>query len=123
MAPTITASKDLIAHYNGYLAIIGLASTTASDLAPYFASSIQVDDKTLTIEEFRNIVPPDTAITAERFVADVESKTLAVRVRIHVEAMGLKMLEHVFYEFDDEWKINKVVRLYAIVGQEVPIGN
>ncbi|KAF7362290.1 hypothetical protein MVEN_00575600 [Mycena venus] len=90
---------------------------------PYFAPSIQVDDKTITVEEFRAIVPPNTEITAERFVADVEARTLAVRVKIHVPAMGLKMTEHVFYELDSEWRINKVVRLYAIEGNEVPIGN
>ncbi|KAJ7153584.1 hypothetical protein C8R43DRAFT_1126862 [Mycena crocata] len=120
MAPTITSSKDLIAHYNGYLAIIGSAATTAADLSPYFAPTILVDDKTVTVEEFRAIVPPDTKITAEFFVADVEARTLAVRVRINVEAMGLKMLEHVFYEFDSEWRINKCIRLYAVQGQEIP---
>jgi hypothetical protein len=123
MAPTITTSKDLIAHYNGYLSIIGSAATTAADLSPYFAPTLQVDDKTVTVEEFRAIVPPNTEITAERFVADVESRTLAVRVKIHVPSMNLKMTEHVFYELDGEWRIHKVVRLYSIEGNEVPIGN
>ncbi|KAJ7158361.1 hypothetical protein C8R43DRAFT_1124960 [Mycena crocata] len=30
------------------------------------------------------------------------------------------MLEHIFYEFDSDWRINKIIRLYAVQGQEVP---
>ncbi|KAK7057611.1 hypothetical protein R3P38DRAFT_2680487 [Favolaschia claudopus] len=123
MAPTITSSKDLVAHYNGYLSIIGKASTTATDLGPYFAPTLEVDGKTITVEEFRAIVPPDTVTTAELFVADIEARTLAVRVKIHVPAMNLKMTEHVFYGLDEQWRINKCTRLYSIEGNEVPIGN
>ncbi|KAJ6497583.1 hypothetical protein C8R45DRAFT_1211444 [Mycena sanguinolenta] len=123
MAPTITSSKDLVAHYQKYVSIIGDAATTAADLAPYFADSIQVDDKTITVAEFRAIVPPGTEVRADRFVADIEERTLAVRVKIHVPSMNLKMTEHVFYELDSDWRIFKVVRLYALEGNEVPVGN
>ncbi|KAJ7209449.1 hypothetical protein B0H12DRAFT_1157905 [Mycena haematopus] len=118
MTPTITTSKDLIAHFSGYVSIIGSATTTVADLAPYFAPTLQLDDKTITVAEFRAIVPPNTEITAERFVADVENRMLAMRLRIRVPAMGLKMVEHVLYELDDQWRVRKVERVYVIEGNE-----
>ncbi|KAJ7663233.1 hypothetical protein DFH06DRAFT_1128561 [Mycena polygramma] len=108
MAPSITTNKDFIAHYSAYAAIIGLATTSVDDLTPYFAPSIQLDDEIITREEFRALIPPDTKISIERIMADVEGRMLAVRLRIHVPAMNMRMLEHGFYEFDEEWKIDKV---------------
>ncbi|KAF7360882.1 hypothetical protein MSAN_01117900 [Mycena sanguinolenta] len=118
MAPTITTSQDLISHFSGYVSIIGLATTTAADLAPYFAPAIQLDGKTLTVEEFRAIIPPNTEITAERFAADVENRILAMRLRVHVPATGFRMIEHVMYELDEQWRTKNIERVYAVESDE-----
>ncbi|KAJ6458339.1 hypothetical protein C8R47DRAFT_1163401 [Mycena vitilis] len=115
MAPSITTNKELIAHYSAYAAIIGLATTGADDLAPYFAPSIEANDRIITREEFRALIPPDTEISIERIVADVERRILTSRLRIHVPAMNMRMIEHVFYDFDESWKIHKVARVYAVL--------
>ncbi|KAF8167038.1 hypothetical protein K438DRAFT_2024952 [Mycena galopus ATCC 62051] len=123
MAPTITTSNDLIAHFNGYVSIIGSATTTAADLAPYIAPTLQLNGKTITVEEFRTLIPPNTEVIAEKLVADVEQKAIAARVRAYVPATGMKLTEHVFYELDSEWRVNKVTRLYEMDGNEIPNGN
>ncbi|KAJ7247407.1 hypothetical protein B0H12DRAFT_1072922 [Mycena haematopus] len=122
MAPTITANKDLIAHFQAYLAVLGTPNSTAADFASYAAPIVQVNDKTMSVEELCALIPRETQITTERFVADAENRTLAMRLKIHILAKDLKMTEHAFYEFDEEWRIKKAMLMFAVEGQEIPIG-
>ena len=95
---------DLEKRYRAYIETLN--DERWSDLASYVSNTVVHNERNLDVQKYRELTPPKTNFTIACVVADVDKKTTAARLEIMVDDKPVKEL--VFYQWNDEWKIQQV---------------
>jgi predicted ester cyclase len=115
----IITSADLASHFKTYLRSLNM--DLWSTVASYIAPRVVLSGQKLTAKQFISLIAPGALFSADMIVADMSSRTLAVRMEIQLPASVMRewvdlpggptsrhVTEHCFYHFNEHWRIDQV---------------
>jgi predicted ester cyclase len=102
---SINTPSDLESHYREYISAIN--KLPATSLRPYLADTIVHNDKSLSPEQYHELIILKSVFTIDGLVADPAKRDISARLYIELPD-GRKVKEFVFYHFNSDWRIERV---------------
>jgi predicted ester cyclase len=102
---SINTSSDLESHYREYISAINRHS--AGSLNPYLADTIVHNDKSLSPEQYHELIIVKSVFAIDGLIADSAKRDVSARLHIQLPD-GRKVKEFVFYHFNQDWRIERV---------------
>lgn len=115
-ATTIDTAGQLAQHYRDYLRVLN--SGNHHFLKQYVAHEAVHNGRQMSRAEYAELIPPGAMFFTDSVLADVGQRSVAARLSIEYTGLPVgatsgepklqRVMEHVFYTYDDKWKIERV---------------